>query len=175
MIARTIDFAARETLLWLIGFPLSVVVAAIVVMLPFMISDPENFMRSHIDLAGYTAGDPMLLGAIKIIGAFCLPPAIVVRYWEKSSRGQIWPYVTAGAWTGFCGGLLAMLIPIIVGSAALSQTLLQATNDALLAEDLFAVSQLFLVSLTAVAIAYVAGACGGLVLGFVAKQLDQPS
>lgn len=165
----------REVMLWLAGYPAGVAAAAVVVMLPFMLSDPEVFAHAHMGLGSDGAGDPLLIGAMKVIGIFCLLPAITVRIRERNSRGRIWPYVSGGAWTGFCGGLLLMFMPLVIGTAVLPQLLVKAITGKLGPGELVPLADLALFSASTMALSFLAGAVGGLVLGGVARKLDTSS
>ena len=165
----------REVMLWLACYPASVAAAAVVVMLPFMISDPDVFAHSHMGLGSEGAQDPLLFGAMKVIGVFCLLPAIIVRIRERHARGRIWPYVSGGAWTGFCGGLLLMFMPLIIGTAVLPQLLVKVFNGSLPPAELVPLADLVLFSAFTMALSFLAGAVGGLVLGAAARKLDTSS
>lgn len=165
----------REATLWLVAYPASVASAAAVIMLPFMISDPEVFAHAHMGLAGDGARDPLLVGAMKVIGVFCLLPAITVRIREQGSRRRVWPYVSGGAWTGFCGGLLLMFMPLVIGTAVLPSLLLKAITGDLAPGELVPLADLALLCASTMAISFLAGAIGGLVLGVAAWKLDTPS
>lgn len=143
----------RGCLVWLLGFPLSVVAATIVLTAPVWGTAPyplESAVR-------------MVPGAVPVVGLFAFAGAVMTQ-----RSANVWPYVAAGARTGVWCGALAFSMFVVVGvSAALGEWLAVLQGHA--AHD----AGPMLLNLAAwvvggLAVFAVAGATGGFVFGLVA-------
>ncbi len=88
----------RGCLVWLFGYPLSVVVATTVLTAPVWVMSYFPFDESV----------RMVLGAAHVAGFFALVPALMTP-----RSPYVWPYVAAGTRTGAWCGLLTMSMFII--------------------------------------------------------------
>lgn len=143
----------RGCLVWLLGFPLSVVVATIVLTAPVWGTAPyplESAVR-------------MVPGAAPVVGFFAFAGAVMTP-----RSPDVWPYVAAGARTGVWCGALALSMFVIGGVAmAVGEAVAflhgRAANDA--GPMLLNLGAWIAVGLSTFA---VAGATGGFVFGLVA-------
>lgn len=143
----------RGCLVWLFGYPLSVVAATTVLTAPV-------WVLSHFP---FDEGFRMVLGAAPVVGFFALVPALMQR------SPHVWPYIAAGTRTGAWCGLLAMSLFIIVFVAVIFREALQLLAGGPTAPEMPGVLLATLGWIVgAIAASAAAGATGGFVFGLVA-------
>lgn len=144
----------RGCLVWLFGYPLSVVVASTVLTAPV-------WVVSHFP---FDEGVRMVLSAAPVVGFFALVPALMTP-----RSPHVWPYVAAGTRTGAWCGLLAMGMFVVVFVAAIVR---EATQMLAHGHSSPEMPGALLASIGwiagAIAVSAVAGATGGFVFGLVA-------
>ncbi len=145
----------RGCLVWLFGYPLSVVVATTVLTAPV-------WLMSHFP---FDESVRMVLGAAPVVGFFALLPALLTQ-----SSPHVWPYVAAGARTGAWCGLLAMSIFVIVFVAVILREVIQMLAHGHTSPEMPGVLLATLAWIVgAIAVSAVAGATGVFVFGLVAS------
>jgi hypothetical protein len=144
----------RGCLVWFVGYPLSVIVATVVITAPV-------WALSH---SPFDDGVRMVLGAAPVVGFFALLPALLT---PPSPR--VWSFVAAGTRTGAWCGLLAMSMFVVAFVAVILRVaiemLVHGHSSPEMPGGLF-VTLGWIVG--AIAVSAVAGATGGFVFGLVA-------
>lgn len=146
----------RSCLVWLVGFPLSVIVATVALTAPVWIT-ADRPLDSAVALLG-SAGP--------LVALFSFPAAALT-----APSSSVWHYTAAGVRTGAWCAALAFSLYVIVFVAAAAGQLHRLLTTGFVAADalqMFVSSAFWLA--VGVAVFAIAGGLGGFVFGLVASS-----
>lgn len=145
----------RGCLVWLVAYPLSVIVATVVLTAPVWITADRPL----------DAAVALLRSAGPVVALFSFPAAVLT-----APSSSVWHYVAAGIRTGaWCAALVISLYAIVL-VVGVSNQFYRWMTSGVMAPDLllwFATASFWIAAATAVFA--VAGAVGGFVFGLVAS------
>lgn len=153
------SLTTRRTLAWLIGYPMSVAVAAAIIFLPFIYGDfPHPGRNTSLAVVDESAA---LFFAVVVVAAWSAIPAIVTWGTDRRHPRLITHFTRNGMITGLIGGVLVALLRFSYDQRAIDAGLGIEWADAIR-------------NFVSVCAGYaVAGGAGGFVFGWITRWTEK--